>query len=214
MTATPPGPEILAAALAARLIHDVSGPASGVVTGLDLHATAGDPALAASGLALATDSARALLDLLDACRAAFGPTVADQSAAALHRLAAAGFAGRRATLAWTTDEAHFDGAAVRVTLLLSQIAAAGLGAGGVADLSAGRDAGGWRIRVVGRGPRAALPAEAVDGLAGRAAGEGVGGRWAPSRFLHAVAVAAGGTVTLDPVSDGFSVTVTLAASDD
>jgi hypothetical protein len=210
MTAQPARPEALAAALAARLIHDFSGPASGVVTGLDLEATSGDPALKASGLALAAESARALLVMLEISRVAFGGLGASQTAETLERLAAACFAGKRARLTWTPETAIFDAAVSRVVLLLCQIAVAGLGAGGVAELSSSLNAGEWRLRVDCRGPRAALPAEAVAGLlAGETTAAGVAGRGAPARYLHAVAATSGGRATHEALAGGFAVAVTL-----
>ncbi len=207
MTTSTPAPEILAAALTARLIHDISGPASGIITGLDLQADSGDPALKASGLALATDGARALMDMLDVCRVAFGGSGGSQSAQTLERLTAACFAGRRAKLTWSPQNATFDAAASRSILLLCQIAAAGLGGGGVAELSANRPAAHWRIQIDGRGSRAALPAEAIEGLAGREPGGGVAGRWAPARYLRAVTDSVSGKVLWESLADGFRLAV-------
>jgi len=211
MTTSTPGPEILAAALAARLIHDISGPASGIITGLDLQADSDDPALRASGLALAADGARSLLDMLDVCRVAFGASGGSQSAQTLERLTATCFAGRRAKLAWSPQNTTFDAAASRSILLLCQIGAAGLGGGGVAELSANRPATDWRIQIDGRGPRAALPAEAIEGLAGREPDGGVAGRWAPARYLRAVTDSASGKVSWESLADGFRVAVIVPA---
>lgn len=212
MTAQPVGPEALAAALAARLIHDFSGPASGVVTGLDLQEASTDPALRESGLALAAESARALLVMLEISRVAFGAPGGSQTAQTLGRLANACFAGKRATLEWTPGAAIFDGGASRVALLLCQIAVAGLGAGGVAELSSSLSAGEWRLCLDCRGPRAVLPAEVVEGLCDESIpGDVVGGRGAPARYLQAVTAAGGGRATYATLTDGFSVAVTLHA---
>jgi hypothetical protein len=182
------------------------------VTGLDLQATASDPALGASGLALATDSARALLDLLDVCRAAFSLAGGEKGAEALQRLVAACLTNRRVKLTWATDASLFDAGAVRAVLLLGQVAATGLGAGDTADFAASRLADRWRIQVTGGGPRAHLPAEAIDSLAGQVAEGSVAGRWAPGRFLHAVTATAGGSVVVETSTTGFCITVTLPVS--
>jgi hypothetical protein len=210
MAAQTIGPETLAAALAARLIHDFSGPVSGVLTGLDLQAASDDPALKTSGLALAAESAQALLDLLEISRVSFGGLGVNQTAQAMRRLASGCFAGKRATLAWTPEHANFDAVSARTILLMCQVAVAGLGAGGVAELSLNRSGRGRRFHINGRGTRAALPTEVVEGLsAGETATGGMAGRGAPACYLHAITSSAGGQVTLESPPDGFSVTVTL-----
>lgn len=207
------GPETLAAALAARLIHDFAGPVSAVVTGLDLQAASGDPALKASGLALAAESARSLLDMLEIARVAFGASGGSQTARTMSRLAAGCFAGKRATFAWEPEREVFEAIAARTLLLLCQVAITGLGAGGVAELSFDQDAEEQRFKIVGRGPRAALPPEVVNALnAGRTAGGVMAGRGAPACYLFAITSSAGGRTKHDSLPDGFLISVTLPSA--
>ena len=200
--------EALAAAIAARLIHDFSGPASGVITGLDLQSS-GDGTLAASGLELANESARALLDMLEVWRVAFAGRAGPQAADALARMADACFEGRRARLDWTPQAPSYEALPARAVLLACQIAAGGLASGGVAALSAGREGDRWRVRLEGRGPRAGLPPEALSCLID-GAGE-IGGRWAPAAFLRAMTANAGGQLAYESLSEGFALTVSLPA---
>jgi histidine phosphotransferase ChpT len=188
-------PEALAAAVAARLIHDVAGPASGLTSGLELAADATDASLRAEGLALAASSAQALLDLLGFCRVAFGVGEL-QSAAGLGALAQSHFLGRRAQLDWAPSIGEFDRPSAQAALILLQAAAAGLATGGVARLTAEARSGETLIRVDGEGPRLRLQPEALDGLAGKPLAGGIQGRWAPGYFLFVSLARLGGSVSV------------------
>ena len=126
MSRSPVTPETLAAALAARLVHDLSGPASGVASGLELHADPDLPEMKADGLNLAAASSYALVDLLEFCRVAFGATGEPLAADALGKLAQTQFTGKRAALDWSPSAAELSGAQAQALLILAQIAAGGL----------------------------------------------------------------------------------------
>jgi histidine phosphotransferase ChpT len=197
----------LAARLAARILHDLSGPASGVASGLDLLAVGGGDDDAA--LDLAASSARSLLDLIEFHQVAFGGRGEAVSGAVLKRLALTQFEGRRPTLEWEPAIEPFPALAAQATLILAQIAASALAVGGVAHLSASRAEGELVIKVDGRGPRAALQPETLEGLAGRGFSHGLAGRWAPSRYLHALIAEIGGAVTVTAGVDEFALGAVL-----
>src|ERR1700733_11262801 len=87
--------QILAGGLAARILHDLSGPASGVASGLDLLAEPGGTAVDRAALDLAPSSARSLLDLIEFHQVAFGARGEAMSGALLQRLALTQFEARR-----------------------------------------------------------------------------------------------------------------------
>lgn len=212
MTSSALPPEILAAALAARILHDLSGPACGVASGLDLLVDPGQGRLGDAAIELAVSSARALLDLLEFHKVAFGATGEAVSADALHRLALTQFEGRRPQLEWVADVDPFPGPAAQAMLILVQISAATLAAGGRARATASCARAQIALGVEGQGPRATLQPEMLEGLEGRALSRGLAGRWAPSRYLAALVTAAGGALTANAGADRFSLAVTFPAT--
>ena len=213
MTSQPLAPERLAAALAARILHDISGPASGVASGLDLLTEAGQPGLDGAALDLAVSSARGLLELLEFHKLAFGSSGEAVSGATLQRLALTQFEGRRPRLAWAAQLDPFPGPAAQAMLILAQIAATALAAGGLARATAGPIKGDVVIRIDGEGPRAALHPENLEGLEGRDLSRGLAGRWAPSRYLSALVMGAGGALTATTDVGRFSLAATLPAAE-
>jgi len=210
MTSAATPPEFLAAGLAARILHDISGPASGVASGLDLLTESGQGDGAA--LELAVSSARILLDLLEFHKVAFAGGAAPVAGATLQRLALTLFEARRPRLEWVSDLDPFPGPAAQAMLILAQISAAALAAGGLARANAARVREDIVIRIDGEGPRAALHPESLDGLEGRDLLGGLAGRWAPSRYLSALVTAVGGAVTATTGVGRFSLTATLPAT--
>lgn len=209
MTSPDTSPEFLAAGIAARILHDISGPASGVASGLDLLAEGGQRAPDGAALDLAVSSARALLDLLEFHKMAFGASGDAVGGAALHRLALTQFEGRRPRLEWAANVDPFPALAAQATLILIQIAAAALAAGGVARATAAAAQGRVVIHIEGEGPRVALQPETLEGLEGRELSRGLAGRWAPSRYLAALTTSAGGTLTAVTGVHRFSLAATL-----
>jgi histidine phosphotransferase ChpT len=206
-------PEALAAALAARLVHDLSNTVYGVTSGLGLHAE-DDSALKAEGLALAAASAEGLVDLLAFCRVAFGGADGAQGAETLERLARTQFAGKRGRLVWSSELATFGPRAAQGALILAQVAAGGLPHGGTAVLTARQQGRRDLIRVEGEDARARLQPEAVTGLAGEDLSSGLAGRWGPSRYLHAIAQRLGGAVSASTREGGFTLELTLPGESD
>jgi hypothetical protein len=212
MTSTATPPQTLAAALVARVLHDISGPSSGVAAGLDLLAGPGGAKDDSGAFDLAASSAQALLDLLEFHKLAFGSGGEPISGASLERLAQTPFAARRPRLEWRAELDPWPALAAQATLVLVQITAGGLAAGGLARATASRVRGDILVRIDAEGPRAALPPEALEGLQGRDLSRGLPGRWAPSRYLHALVTGAGGDVRASAEDGHFSLSATLPPS--
>lgn len=195
MPSDAPQPAVLAAALAGRLIHDVMGPLSGVISGLDLL---GDPTardLHVDALALATASARTLCEDMAFSRVLYGAGAAPMDAASLEGLARGQFVGGRATLDWSMDLAAVSATAGRTLLGFVRLAAAALAAGGVVKVNARAASPGVVLSVEATGPRARFFAETLTGLAGAPFSEGLIGKWAPAYQLWAAATSSGGTLS-------------------
>jgi hypothetical protein len=207
MTPTATPPERLAAALAARILHDLSSPASGVAAGLDLLAESGHGD--GAPLELAVSSAKSLLDLLEFHKVAFGGGAEPVADATLRRLALTPFEAGRPRLEWVSDLDPFPGLAAQTMLILAQISATALAAGGLARADAARIHEDIVIRIDAEGPRAGLHPESLDGLKGRDHLEGLAGRWAPSRYLAALVAGVGGVLTATADVGRFSLTATL-----
>lgn len=177
--------------LVSRLIHDLMGPATGLVSGLSLMRDPSAGAPREEALALVEASAETLLGLLNFYRAAYGAGDGAMGAAELESLVAALFTGGRARLEWLVVDA-LPGPAARALLGLSQIAAGALAAGGVATVTVERTGDGAGIKILARGVRVGLAEETARGLAGLAFAEGRAGRWAPAFHLARRIEMAGG----------------------
>jgi histidine phosphotransferase ChpT len=205
-------PDPLATGLAARLLHDLSGPAEAILSGLQLLEDPGAEALKGEALGLAADGARRLIGMLTFCRAAYGGGATATDGEALGRLARAPFEARRPSLEWTLSGETLSATAVQAMLILTQIAADALAVGGVARAGAGTAAGVTTLWIDGEGPRARFLPETLDGLAGRPASEGLTGRWAPPFHMRVNVVRAGGSVSLVQRPGGFRLEVRLPRS--
>lgn len=210
MTASPVTPELLASALAARLIHDIIGPASGIVSAFDLAADPRAAAMHREALAMAASTARELVATLTLVRTIYGGGGAAMSRTELTAAAEAIFAGSRATL--TPRIGHPPTAtSSRVFLGLTQIMATAAAAGGM--VSAAHDISGDTILMTfdGVGPRVRLHPEIPVGLAGESPGGGEPHRWSAAYLLGAVARAAGGTVQANVADGGVSLRAVIRA---
>jgi hypothetical protein len=189
----PLAPEVLAARLLSRAIHDISGPTSGLTAALDILGDDASGAAHAEGLALARDSLAQMAARIAFCRAAFGGA-GGWDGDSLGRLMETPFIGTRARLEPGPVVAGAPSCAVQAALIGLQISAESLAAGGIARLSLQPFQEDWRARVDGEGPRARMAPETVEGLAGLAFSSGLTGRWAPARYLNALSVSVGGAL--------------------
>jgi histidine phosphotransferase ChpT len=203
-------PEQLASALAARLIHDALGPASGIVSAFDLIADPAASAMRDEALALAAESARGLVDLLVLSRAIYVGGTA-MTASELRGFGERLFLGSRATLELFIDSAAVSPLTGRLLLGLLQIAAATVAAGGA--VTARMEVDGERLVVVGdaRGPRLRVGPEVLDGLAGQGPGGAPLHRWSAAYLLAALARSTDGSIEASVVDDAFMFRAVIKA---
>ena len=194
-------PERLASALAARLIHDAMGPASGIVSAFDLIADPSAAAMRDEALALASDSARKLVDLLVLSRAIYAGGGA-MTVAELRGLAEGIFEGSRATLELSLDAA-ISPLAGRLLVGLLQIAAAAVATGGVVTAALAAHGDGLIVEGDAKGPRVRLGPEVLGGLAGRGPGDAPLHRWSAAYVLGALARSSGGGIEASVVDGVF-----------
>lgn len=205
MTADVPLPSALPAALAGRLVHDVMGHLSGIVSGLDLLNDPTARAMHADALTLATASVRSLHDDMAYSRMLYGVGAGTMEIGALESMTKSLFAGRRATLDWSPSVTPLSAIAGRTLLGFVRLAAEALFAGGVATVTAAAAPTGLVVRVVAAGPRVRFPEETLLGLAGRPQDGGLAGKWAPAFHLWAAATAAGGSVSITKTDLGVTL---------
>lgn len=186
----------LAAALAARLCHDLISPASAIVSGMDLLDDPSAADMRDDAMTLISSSAKKLVDMLAFSRVAFGASASAETfdARDLKKLVDGVFAHVRADLDWRVEAPAFGKPAARALLNLAQLGAGALPTGGTARISAVVQDGATLLAVEALGPRARLRPEVARGLLGDTQGEGLSGHWVQAYYLHALLEAAGGRV--------------------
>ncbi len=205
-----PTAEQLAAALAARIIHDAIGPANGVVSAFDM---ASDPAMSAmrdEALSLAEQGARALLENLVLARTIYGAGGAALSESELTAAAKGLFNGSRASLQLVIDPAAITVGSGRLLLGLLQITAGVMAAGGrvAAGLSGGERV---LIEIEAIGPKPRLGVDLRLALGGEVPESGLASRWAPAYFLSLLARSRGGLIATRVGDRQVSIRATLDA---
>jgi hypothetical protein len=194
-------PEILAAKLLSRALHDVAGPTSGLTAALDLLGDAESGELHAQALALARDSLTQMAARIAFCRAAYGGGGLDTEA--FETLLQIPFQGSRARLESSTIMPGAPPTLIQGALILLQLSVEALASGGSARLSLELQNGTWRALVEGEAARVRMAPETRSGLDGQALGAGLSGRWAPARYLRALADSAGGSLEISVDERGF-----------
>lgn len=186
----------LAAALAARLCHDLISPASAIVSGMDLLDDPSAADMRDDAMTLIGSSAKKLVDMLAFARVAFGASASAETfdPRELRKLTEGVFAHVRADLDWRVQAPALSKPAARALLNLAQLGAGALPMGGTARVSALVQDGAALIAVEAVGARSRLRPEVAQGLAGEALGEGLSGHWVQAYYLHALLEAAGGRV--------------------
>jgi histidine phosphotransferase ChpT len=204
--------DYLAAKLVARTLHDVAGPTSGLTAALDLLGdTGGDGALREEALALARESLAQINEKITFCRAAFGGGGGLESRA-LAPLVHAPFRKGRANLEFPEIPIETPSVLKQALLILALIGAESLALGGTARIRVEMSDGVWAGRLTAEGPRARLHPETALGLDGADFGEGLPGRWAPARYLHALMMTAGGRVSLETRVERVEIRIACPAS--
>ena len=187
----------LAERLAERLCHDISSAAQALTSGLDLMTEAHSEAEREEAARLLRDALAAQKSKLAYARRAYGAGAASDNAD-LAAMAAEQFAEIRPSLDWAVEAATLGPTGSRALLLLAQIGADALAAGGVVRAVSASDSS-W-IAVELAGPRIALKEEVRAGLAAEPFAAGLGGRWLQGAYLAALAAAAGGSIVVDESS--------------
>jgi hypothetical protein len=201
MTQTPVPGHLLAASLAARLLHDLSGPASGILSGVELANDPDSADLRESAAELTAASARALLEMLEFCSAAYGGGGAAHANQSLQKLSERQVAARKSTLEWSVPQSELPGEVSQALLIMVQIAAGALGARGVVHVAAARLDTGFSVQVRAESARLRVQPEVAEGLSGVLVSSGLIGRWAPAAFLRALLSASGGAAELVQQAD-------------
>lgn len=186
----------LAAAVAAKICHDLISPVSAIVSGLDLMEDDESSDMKEEAMKLIAQSAKKLAAQLSFARVAYGASAAADTfdARDLHKLVEGVFDTVRADLDWQVQAEALNKPAARAILNLAQIGASALPMGGKATLTAGESEGAFVIGLEARGPRARLRPETAEGLKGLALSEGMAGQWIQPYYLHALVKEAGGAV--------------------
>jgi hypothetical protein len=204
-------PEILAAKLLARALHDIAGPTSGLTAALDLLGDTQNGAMHAEALDLARDSLAQMAARIAFCRAAFGGGggLDGEAFAALMEIP---FVGSRARLDRGILTPGAPPVVLQGALILLQISGEALASGGAAHLTVEPINGKWSARVDGEGARARVVPETFAGLGGMGLKSGLPGRWAPARYLHALAASVGGALDFGAKEGRFWLAFTCPAA--
>ena len=204
----------LAARLAARLCHDFISPASAIVSGIDLIEDPDQQDMREEALNLIAASARKLAALLSFSRIAFGGSAAAESfdVRDLEKLTLGFYEHVRADLDWTCEPSVLDKPAARALLNLAELGATVLPMGGKAILKASvNNNGGVRLTLDAEGARLRLRPETLDGLEGRAFGQGMAGHWVQAYFLRSIIAQANGTMDIVVEPEAVRLNVKLPA---
>jgi len=105
----------------------------------------------------------------------------------------------------------FEKPAARALLNLGLLMGNSLPMGGTARLEAVEADGKLTLTAEGRGPRARLKPEAIEGLSGQKLGEGLSGQWIQPHWLYSVVAEAGGELVFVSDTDVLTITATLPA---
>ena len=201
MTTLQISPHDMAAKLAARLCHDLIGPAGGLNQALDLLQDPTAQDLHQDAMALIIQSGRDLIAKLAFARLALGSGDRSYAATELEALIGDLYRGQRAQLIWSVTEQTLRGVAARTLLNFSQMALACLPYGGAAHVITERSGAEILLVVTAKSPRVRPQMEVMSGLAGEPPGDGPPGQWVQAAFVCAAVTTAGGRLTMS-ASDG------------
>lgn len=187
----------LAAALAARLCHDLISPASAVVSGLDLLEDPESQDLREDAMNLIASSGRKLADILSFCRVALGASASADTfdARELKKLCDGVFSHGKSELDWQVGLNGVDKPTARTLLNLAEIGQGCLLRGGKVEVGAEQNGAGILVTMRASGERIRLRDEVIDGLDGKPLGEGLPGRWVQAYYLSRIVAEAGGSLS-------------------
>jgi histidine phosphotransferase ChpT len=203
----------LAAALAARLCHDLISPASAVVSGLDLLEDPESQDLREEAMDLIAMSGRKLAAVLSFCRVAFGASASADTfdTRELRKLTEGVFRHQKYDLDWQVGLESLNKPAARALLNLAEIAGGCLLRTGVVQLSAEQNGSGVLLIAKAAGERLRLREEVAGGLDGEPLGEGLPGRWVQAYYLSRIVTEAGGILSHAVTEDAVLIRVQLPA---
>jgi histidine phosphotransferase ChpT len=201
----------LAAALAARLCHDLISPASAVVSGLDLLEDPESQDLREEAMGLIAMSGRKLAAVLSFCRVAFGASASADTfdTRELRKLTEGVFAHQKYNLDWQVGLESLNKPAARALLNLAEIGGGCLLRTGVVQLGAEQNGSGVLLTAKASGERLRLREEVIGGLDGQPLGEGLPGRWVQAYYLSRIVAEAGGILRHDVTDEAVTIKVQL-----
>lgn len=184
--AAPPAEPDLPSLTAGKLCHDFIGQVGAIISGLDLLEDESAADMRDDALAMIAASARKLAALMEFDRIAYGASGGADLFASheLEKLTRAVFTFMKPELDWRIDAEQMNKAAAKAAMGLAQIAGAALIAGGTVKVRGGAAGGRFVLRVEGTGPKCRLKAEALAGLRGEGAGDGLAGQWIQAALIH------------------------------
>jgi histidine phosphotransferase ChpT len=201
----------LAAALAARLCHDLISPASAVVSGLDLLEDPDSQDLREEAMGLIAMSGRKLAAVLSFCRVAFGASAAADTfdTRELRKLTEGVFSHQKYDLDWQVGLESLNKPAARALLNLAEIGGGCLLRTGVVQMGAEQNGAGILLTVKASGERLRLREEVIEGLDGKPLGEGLVGRWVQAYYLSRIVAESGGSLTYAATDEAVVIKVQL-----
>ena len=204
-----PSPAELAAAISAKLCHDMISPTSAINNGVDMLKDE-DSDLHEEALAMIGESAEKLGALLEFYRVAFGASATTEAfdVKALEGLTERVFAYMRADLDWSVPFEVLPKPAAKALINIAQIAGAALPRGGTAAIRA-QQSGASVVLTAQAAGRIMQKAEVGEGLSGRPLGEGMVGYWVQGYYLWSFVTDAGGTLAFEKGDESFSLAVRL-----
>lgn len=204
-----PGPADLAAAISAKLCHDMISPTSAINNGVDMLRDE-DSDLHEEALSMIGDSAVKLGDLLEFYRVAFGASASAEAfdVKVLEGLTARVFTHMRADLDWDIPFETLPKPAAKALINIAQIAGAALPRGGTATIGAQQSDSSIVLTAHSAG-RIMQKGEVAEGLSGRPLGDGMVGYWVQGYYLWCFVTDAGGTLAFEKDEESFSIAVRL-----
>lgn len=207
-----PGPADLAAAISAKLCHDMISPTSAINNGVDML-NDDDSDLKEEALAMIGESAVKLGALLEFYRVAFGASASAEAfdVRALESLTSRVFEYMRADLDWQVPFEILPKPAAKALINIAQIAGAALPRGGAARVRAQQAEDGGVVLTARSEGRIIVKTEVTEGLSARPLAEGMVGYWVQGYYLASFVADAGGSVAFEKDDEVFTLTVRVPA---
>lgn len=206
----PPSAAELAAAISAKLCHDMISPTSAINNGVDMLKDE-DGDLKEEALAMIDESAVKLGALLEFYRVAFGASASSEAfdVGTLKSLTERVFVYMRADLDWDVPFEMLPKPAAKALINIAQIAGAALPRGGRAEVRAQEGENGQVVLTIRSEGRIIVKTEVTEGLSGRPLGEGLVGYWVQGYYLWSLVKDAGGALAFDKQDEVFTIAVRL-----